>query len=277
MLGLGTSILKPPTNILEDFVNATIQGTNGFVFDGTGDFLEVADHPELSFAEPENGQVDSEFSYAVWIKRDSVANGSADCLMSKCPEAGANVNEFEYRIFFTGNDLNVDTHTGPETSYRRHTYNNGSTGDWQHWVITHSGNPASGVTIYLNGSDVGNLALGSGGAGGNMQDFEQTFRIGRMEQNSFDFDGRMMEATLWKSELQPAEINYLYAGGTAARDPNFSAGAYYSNNTVVAWWPMTSAATGEKDNSGTAFASNFAADASKEGDVALDTSNDGPF
>ena len=40
---------------------------------------------------------------------------------------------------------------------------------------------------------------------------------------------------------------------------------------------MTSATTGHKDNSGVAFASNFAADASKEGDVALDTSNDGPF
>ena len=43
MLGLGSSIVKPPTNILANFVNATIQGTNGFVFDGTGDFLEVAD------------------------------------------------------------------------------------------------------------------------------------------------------------------------------------------------------------------------------------------
>jgi len=276
MLGLGSSIVKPPTNILANFVNATIQGTNGFVFDGTGDFLEVADHPELSFAEPENGYVDSEFSYAVWIKRDSVANGSEDCLMSKCPMSSS-TTEFEYRIFFSGNDLYVDTHTGPEASYRRHIYYNGSTGDWQHWVITHSGDPVDGVTIYLNGSDVGNLSTGTGGSGGNMSDFEQTFKIGRMEQTSFDFDGRMMEAVLWKSELGPAEVAYLYAGGTAARDPNFSAGAYYSNNSVVAWWPMTSAATGHKDNSGTAFASSFAADASKEGNVALDTSNDGPF
>ena len=101
----------------------------------------------------------------------------------------------------------------------------------------------------------------------------QAVKIGRMEQT--DFDGRMMEAVLWKSELGPAEVAYLYAGGTAARDPN--AGAYYSNNSVVAWWPMTSATTGHKDNSGTAFASSFAADASKEGNVDLDTSNDGPF
>ena len=276
MLGLGTSIVKPPTNILADFVNATIQGANGFVFDGTGDFLEVDDHPELSFATAENGQVDSEFSYAVWIKRDSVANGVEDCLMAKCPTA-ANTNEFEYRIFFSGNDINVDTHNGAETNYDRHTYYNASTADWQHWVITYNGNPASGVTIYLNGSDVGNLTTGSGGSGGNMQDFEQTFKIGKMEQASFDFDGRMMEATLWKSELQPAEVAYLYAGGTAARDPNFSAGAYYSNNAVVAWWPMTSATTGHKDNSGSDFASSFNFDATKEGNVDLDTSNDGPF
>ena len=276
MLGLGTSIVKPPTNILADFVNATIQGANGFVFDGTGDFLEVDDHPELSFDDPENGQVDSEFSYAVWIKRDSVANGVEDCLMSKCPTSPS-TDEFEYRIFFSGNDLHVDTHTGPEASYKRHTYYNGSTANWQHWVITHNGSPADGVTIYLNGSDVGTLSTGSGGSGGNMSDFEQTFKIGRMEQASFDFDGRMMEATLWKSELQPAEVAYLYAGGTAARDPNFSAGAYYSNNAVVAWWPMTSATTGHKDNSGSDFASSFNFDATKEGNVDLDTSNDGPF
>ena len=106
---------------------------------------------------------------------------------------------------------------------------------------------------------------------------DQNFRIGKMEQPSFDFDGRMMEAVLWKSVLQPAEVSYLYAGGTAARDPNYAAGPYFSNMTVVAWWTMTSAATGLKDSSGVAFASGAAFNSNKQGNVALDTSNNGPF
>ena len=56
------------------FTNASIQNANGFVFDGTGDYLSVADHDD-------------------WVQRDAVSGNEA--LFSKAASSN-----YEYRIFF---------------------------------------------------------------------------------------------------------------------------------------------------------------------------------
>ena len=272
MLGLGTSLIRLP-RVVPAFVNAAIQGENGFVFDGSGDFLNVPDNPEFSFAGPNaaSGNADDPFSFAVWIKRNAI--NVNECLMAK---STGGVNNFEYRIFFIGDDIYVDTHDTISSKYNRSIRGGQSTTDWQHWVITHSGDPTDGVTIFLNGGDVGTLSTSQGNTGGDMEDTASPFTIGRQDDTALDFEGKMMEAVLWKSELTAEEAHYLYAGGAAARDPNFDAFPYSSSHTVVAWYQMNSA-TGNKDVSGVGFASGVNFNSSKQGNIDLDNSNDSPF
>jgi len=202
MLGLGTQITTLDTRILPIVADAALQSARGFVFDCTGDYLDVPDDPEFSFATASatGGGIDQHFSFAVWIKRD--ANNVNECVMSK-----AATNDAEYRFYFTNNDVYVDIHNTTTNNYSRHVVNNISTTDWQHWVITYNGAPDSGVTIYLNGASR-EATQSSSGTGGNMQDGSTSFKIGRMDDTDYDFDGKMMQAVLWKCKLSNEEVTY---------------------------------------------------------------------
>ena len=232
MLGLGSSITRPPSRFLPDNKPANPQNARGYVFDGTGDFLEAADHDEFSF--------DTHFAGSKMMQAVLWKN------------------------------------TLSSTTFSRHTAGNVSTTAWQHWVITYNGAPDSGIIIYLNGSNVGTLQTSAGNGGGNMTNTAATFKLGRMDDNDFDFDGKMMQAVLWKNTLSSDEVSYLYAGGNAARDPNFDTTSYTNSNAVVAWYPMVDA-NGHKDASGADFASSIAFDTTKNGNVNLDTSDDAPW
>ncbi len=271
MLGLGTQITTLDTRILPPTVNAQLQSARGFVFDGTGDFLDVADNSEFSFATASavGGSVDTVFSFAVWVKRDA-ANVN-ECVMSK-----AATNDAEYRFYFTNNDVYVDIHDTTVSNFSRHVITNVSTTGWQHWVITYNGAPDSGIKIYLNGAYRETVSETSGGTGGNMKDGSTSFKIGRMDDTDYDFDGKMMQAVLWKCELTSTEVTYLYAGGESARDPNFDSSTYGSSHAVVAWYPMD-VSDGNKDSSGVGAASQVNFNSTKQGNVDLDTSDDAPW
>ena len=273
MLGLGTQITTLDTRVLPIVANADLQSTRGFVFDGTGDYLDVPDDPEFSFATASavGGTIDETFSFAVWVKRD--ANNVNDCVMSKTDlDPASNV---EYRFYFTSAAVYVDIHNTSVLAFSRHVVTNVSTTGWQHWVITYNGAPDSGVTIYLNGSSR-EATASSVGTGGDMKDGSASFKIGRMNDTNFDFDGKMMQAVLWKCELSQEEVTYLYAGGESARDPNVDAGTYNSRHAVVAWYPMDTS-DGNKDSSGVGFASATLFNSTKEGNVDLDDSDDAPW
>lgn len=274
MLGLGASILKSPTRFLLANKPANPQNDRGYVFDGTGDFLEVSDHDDFSFETHAAGSsVDERFSFAVWIKRDNPAVN--ECVMAKA-SAAAGANPAEYRFYFTGNAVYVDIHKANSTTFSRHVKGNVSDNTWQHWVITYNGAPDSGVIIYKNGSSVGTLTQSAGNGGGDMTNTSATFKIGRMDDNDYDFDGKMMQAVLWKNTLSAAEVAYLYDSGNSAKDPNFDTSSYSNSHTVVAWYPMADS-NGHKDHSGVLFASNTAFDSTKNGNVNLDTGADAPW
>ena len=274
MLGLGTQITTLDTRVLPNTKPAQVQNARGYVFDGTGDFLEAADHDEFSFDVHTPGStVDEPFSFAVWVKRDD--ESVSECVMAKA-SAGAAENPAEYRFYFTGANAFVDIHDTNSATFSRHVKANVSTADWQHWVITYNGAPDSGVNMYLNAVSLSPLQESAGNGGGNMRNSSATFKIGRMDDNDFDFDGKMMQAVLWKSELSVDDIHYLYASGAEAKDPNFDAGTYTNSHAVVAWYPMSDA-NGHKDASGAAHASNTAFDTTKNGNVNLDTSDDAPW
>lgn len=273
MLGLGTQITTLDSRILPITVNATLQSARGFVFDGVGDFLDVPDDPEFSFATASavGGTIDEQFSFAVWVKRD--ANNVNDCVMSKTDlDPATNV---EYRFYFTGDDVYVDIHNTNVLAFSRHVVTNVSTTGWQHWVITYNGAPDSGVKIYLNGVNR-EVTSTSNGTGGDMKDGTASFKIGRMNDTNFDYDGKMMQAVLWKCELTSGEVSYLYAEGENAKDPNFDSSTYSSSHAVVAWYPMDTS-DGNKDSSGVGAASAVNFNSTKEGNVDLDTSDDAPW
>jgi len=273
MLGLGTQITTLDTRILPITVNATLQSARGFVFDGTGDYLDVPDDPEFSFATASatGGGIDQHFSFAVWVKRD--ANNVNDCVMSKTDlDPASNV---EYRFYFTGDDVYVDIHNTSVLAFSRHVVTNVSTTGWQHWVITYNGAPDSGVTIYLNGVSR-EATESSNGTGGDMKGGAASFKIGRMNDTNFDYDGKMMQAVLWKCELTSGEVTYLYAEGESAKDPNFDSNTYSSSHAVVAWYPMDTS-DGNKDSSGVGAASAVNFNSTKEGNVDLDTEDDAPW
>lgn len=270
MLGLGTQITTLDTRILPTVANAELQSARGFVFDGTGDYLDVPDDSDFSFATASatGGSIDETFSFAVWVKRD--ANNVGECVMSK-----ADTNDAEYRFYFENDSVYVDIHNTTVNNYSRHVVSNVSTTDWQYWVITYNGAPDSGVRIYLNGANR-EATESSNGTGGNMQDGATSFKIGRMDDVNYDFDGKMMQAVLWKCELNAEEVSYLYAGGESARDPNVDAGNYNSRHAVVAWYPMDTS-DGNKDSSGVGAASAVNFNSTKEGNVDLDTEDDAPW
>ena len=74
MLGLGIGGVKDEYKRKATFPiesDSSIQNTKGFVFDGTGDLLSVADHDDFSFNTPVNGLADSPFSFSCWVNTTS--------------------------------------------------------------------------------------------------------------------------------------------------------------------------------------------------------------
>ena len=98
MLGLGLSRIKSGIIPgLPTFVNAH-QNDRGWVFDGSGDYLSVADHDDFSFDNAGSGN--NPFSFAVWLKRD---NSSAnEAVFSKAASSN-----YEYRVFFINDDIYI--------------------------------------------------------------------------------------------------------------------------------------------------------------------------
>ena len=263
MLGLGLSRIK--SGIIPSFpafVN-TNQNDRGWVFDGTGDYLSVADHDDFSFDNP--GAANDPFSFAVWLKRDSV--GVNEAVFSKAASSN-----FEYRVFFLNNDIYCDTYDTSTGNYTRKIKYNISTTDWQHWVFTYDGS-LGGWTVYLDGTSVGSMSSGSGGGGGDMENLGAAFKIGAMDSSAYDYDGKMLQAILWDAELTADEASYIYASGNYARDPLYQSATYAKHNNVIAWWPLDDS-NGNKDHASTYGNTH---NATANGNVALDSSADAPW
>tara|TARA_R110000737_G_scaffold300077_1_gene306896 strand:- start:1853 stop:2683 length:831 start_codon:yes stop_codon:yes gene_type:complete len=276
MLGLGIGGVKDEYKRKATFPiesDSSIQNTKGFVFDGTGDLLSVADHDDFSFNTPVNGLADSPFSFSCWVKRDAVSGNEA--LFSKAGASGQ--AHFEYRIFFVGAKLFCDIYDLNSAHYSRaSSVGNISTTDWQHLTITFDGSmddPAdthvNGFRAYLNGTLL-TLASGAGGTPGDMENLDGVFKVGAMDVVSYEFDGKMMQVMMFKYKLTQSDVNYLYAGGTAARNPTIETTSYGAASYLIAWWPLDDA-NGHEDHSLNSH------DFTKNGGVDLDSSGDTPF
>ena len=264
MLGLGLSRTKSSlVPALPAFTNADPQNDRGFVFDGSGDFLQVDDHDDFSFNNA--GAGNNPFSIAFWIKRDGT--GANEALFSK-----AATNNYEYRVFFLNDDIYFDVYDTTTSKYtRKYKGGVGNTTNWQHWVFVYDGGLTGPIlTIYVNGSDIGSLSSGSSGGGGDMENLGAAFKLGAMDSSSYDYDGKMMQVILWDTELTADEAAYIYASGNAARNPLVESATYSKHNNVIAWWPLDDA-NGHEDHGGRGH------DFTKNGNADLDTGADAPW
>lgn len=229
----------------------TTTNTQSFSFDGAGDFLSRADDNNWDFIDGSATGTDNEkHSFSFWMKRN-VANGTYG-IISKY-SGGAN-NSYRHFYHTSGSGgLFLDTYQGSGSAYKRRVIENQFNTNWEHHVWVHDGNP-TGWKLYINvvlQTDTNN----TGGTGGEMVDTAAAVYIGKASGLS-DLAGKMCQFMAWKGiELDQAAATYLYAGGTAMRNPtlagNQGTGVYTQTQAdgLLVWLPMDDA-NGADDHSG---------------------------
>ena len=243
MIGLGTKISTPHT-----FNRKHVDRLQKSVtLDGTTDYLEVADHNELS---PTDGSDnDRAFSFACWVKRSDSANfalfGKGDNTASK----------MEYRVFVLSNKIYFDIFDGSQSIFRRAFASSAYTnfGNWTHVAITYDGSEhQSGMKIYINGAQIANNTTSAGTASWDgIPNTDSKLTFGHLNTlSNYDLNGLLADIMFWQDfELKASHIKYLYARHTAgfySVDPTKSAnGGLYSTaaaNACVGWWKCTASA-----------------------------------
>ena len=194
-------------------------------FDGTNDYISVADSADLSFGDGSN---DSAFSISAWIKMDD----ATDFTIAHKGEFG---NDIEWR-FSTYNDDDIKFICGDDsagTVYIGRTYDTAITsyeGTWIHLAGTYDGSSASsGFKIYLNGIQVDDTNYGSGSYTA-MENQGEPVQIGRYD--STYSDGKISEVSIWNTELSSNQVKQLYNG----REPFDARNVAKSN--LVSYWRM---------------------------------------
>ena len=237
MLGLGTKISTPHTFNRKYVARATQKSS---YFDGTTDYLMIADHNDFSPTDGSNN--DEPFSFSCWIKRGDSTHFS---LFSK----GAASGTLEWRVFAVTNKLYFDILDNSASVYRRAYASRNFTGfgNWTHIVATYDGSEhQSGLKLYINGEAIGvNTTSASGASWDGIPNTSSELRFGHMQSaGGYDFNGYAADLMYWTNyELSLAQIKYLYASqpvGNYSVDPTKSAnGGLYSIEAAAAcigWW-----------------------------------------
>ena len=234
MLGLGNSLSSTFNGVTGSYNTTT--NTKALHFDGTGDYLEIADDDTLSFTGSGDDD-DTPFSIAFWIKRDSAAN---DGVVNKGNQTSSTL---EYRIFWVSGNVFIDIaddSAASSSGYRRVYWANNST-SWQHMVFTYNGVVGGGNSafeLYVNGVHAGDGSTGGSDTQG-MTNHNGTLRLGGMQSSaSYQLGGEMCQYIMWNKALTQADVTYLYAGGAAHRDPTKGAQDYSGSSNVVIWLPL---------------------------------------
>jgi len=171
--------------------NQTYTTNEAYSFDGSDDFVEVADDASLS--------ITGDISISAWLKLDGAnANNFFQGISSKA--GGASVG-YSFMLTSSGLDYAV------RIDGSRHTINTGPPqGTWVHTTAVLSG---STVTFYEDGSAVSSTSantLGSTSSG--------AFYIGRNSWNADDgFNGDIDDVRVYDKALTSTEVSNLYNNG----------------------------------------------------------------
>ncbi len=181
-------------------------------FDGTDDYISIADSDSLSFGD---GSTDSAFSISAWINM----NDATDFIIVS--KGSYNVDA-EYRLYSHGSDLlslelfdeslgstyELVSSASAITSYE---------GKWTHVSCTYTGvggtSANAGIKLYINGSQIA-VNLGSGGNYVAMENLGANVEIGR--SGSTYSDGSIANVGIWNRALSASEIESIYWKGQYA-------------------------------------------------------------
>jgi hypothetical protein len=176
-------------------------------FDGSNDFIEIADSPHLSFGD---GTSDSPFSISAWINIEDVSNGFY--IINK-GIVGSSTHE--YLLYLPSGKLTFYAYDQSAGSYIGRQYDNVLTsfdGSWIHVAATYSGSGAnSGIKLYLNGVQVDDTNFSSGSYTA-MEADTAAVTLGRYD-TSYD-EGSMADFKIHNLELSTAEVKELYSGAS---------------------------------------------------------------
>jgi hypothetical protein len=252
MLGLSTSILKGVTTLrayIKDGLKLYMPyrgghsdevkfvGTGSTSFDGTNDYVSVADDATLTSA--------SGFSIACWVNLSTIAGDIAIITRNSDLTTFNSSSEFfiinddgiaEFKVIDQTNNAMIGRKTG--TVFTVNT--------WHYIVCTYNGGTTSaGCKIYVDGvqADTSDETAGSGFA--SVRDSGQELRFGEFADGGEDFTGNMKNIAFWSRALTATEIqNVMYktydeVGGRLA-------------SGLVSWWILESDYTDSKgSNDGT--------------------------
>ena len=201
MLGLGLSFAKQTAKVFS-FVkdqlkllyrlydnNPELLLSGATSFDGTDDYISIADSDSLSFGD---GSTDSALTFSAWVKANDV---TLFYIISK----GIYNTSGEYRLFINSSNKLIarfmdesvnSTYIGREYSTGVESYEN----KWTHIVTTYDGSSNnSGVKIYINGLRVDN-ADNNAGSYVAMENLGANVEIGR--NNTTYGDGMINDVVL---------------------------------------------------------------------------------
>ncbi|MCX6030337.1 MAG: SUMF1/EgtB/PvdO family nonheme iron enzyme [Chloroflexi bacterium] len=187
----------------------------GLSFDGTDDYVEVADDPSLNFGA--GGDLTGTLTIDAWIKTADL--GDVTILVDKRSIVGAGALQLRgYALFLSKGWLGFQLADGTATDYVSTAFV--ADGHWHHVAVSVARNSQTGGKFYLDGAPV------SGPYGV----FDPTLVPGsltnpsplRMGRSSLSFitgfyDGILDEVELFHRVLTPEEIGHIHGFGSGGK------------------------------------------------------------
>ena len=196
-------------------------------FDGTDDYVIVADNDDLSFGD---GSSDTPFSISVWANLPTIGS---TYFISK----GHFGSNYEY-LFHIGSDkkfywILFDQSSGGYIGRIYNTALDAYENQWTHFCGTYDGSGAnSGVKLYINGVQVDDT---NGGVGSYtaMENLGAEVRI--MRHNTNYSDGSISNLAVYKAELDAQTISQMAKSRfTPMRDNRFSVVDFDGSDDYIA-------------------------------------------
>ena len=244
MLGLGGRLAKASTRALLDYVkdglklympykgadtNKGVQfvGTGSTSFDGTNDYVSVADSNDLSFGD---GSTDSAFSISAWV---NMTDASGFWIVEK----GVQETAGEYLLGCNNSD-HLDFYLYDESSNAyEYIYVNASImtpleGQWIHIAATYNGvggtSANAGQEIYINGV-LQTVTRSDSGSYVAMENLGAELKIG--VQGTTYGEGSIKNVAIWNRALTATEIQNVMYKTYAEVSGRLASG-------LVSWWGL---------------------------------------
>jgi len=186
---------------------------NAYSFNGSTQYISLADSTLLSFVMFLGGDVPLTFS--VWVYPTSFA--ATNYIFTKRPAGGL---EYSLRIATSGIPDFTLFSQGAGTS----TIGVGGAAiplnTWSHIVVTYDGNKLhTGLKMYINGVDVGSSGMTGTYLG--MSNTSTSAYIGGLNGTAGGFTGRIDELGIWRRKLSATQVASLYNSDAGLAYENF--------------------------------------------------------